>query len=307
MRRRAFMSGTLASASLAVTGSRWEAMTAPSTSESEEARAIAAFPFERVETTGDQALPAWEQLKTAGRGVPVVLGDDRSVATLMDAFSPALPNQRTVADILAAAAGLRHPEDLSARQVLEETRAHESLLQRLESKPDALPKMSVIDADGNRRDLTSEETRAAMLRPREPPPMGEWPVAVAPAPGLSVAIDILSKRPLQKVHIALVPTDDWTTIPAHLRWGGWNDCPHSEYHVAALRAWRDRFDAELVGLDFDTMNLRVTRPPRTRPEALELAREQYVYCNDIVDQGLDTLSNLAASLMANDWWYFWWD
>jgi Domain of unknown function (DUF4253) len=299
------MAGTLASASLAVIGSRWEAMTAPLTSE--ETRAIAAFPFERVGTAGDQALAAWEQLKTAGRGVPIVLGDDRSVATLMDALSPAPPNKRTVAEILAAAEGLRHPEDLSARRALEETRARESLLRLLESKPDALPKMSVMDADGNRRVLTPEETRAAMLRPREPPPIGEWPVAVAPAPGLSVAVDVLSKRPLQKVHIALVPTDDWTTIPAHLRWGGWNDCPDSEYHVAALRSWRDRFGAELVGLDFETMNLRVTRPPRTRPEALELAREQYVYCNDIVDQGVGTLRELAASLMASDWWYFWWD
>jgi hypothetical protein len=32
---------------------------------------------------------------------------------------------------------------------------------------------------------------------------------------------------LHKVHIALIPTD-WTTVPAHLRWGGWNACPHAE-------------------------------------------------------------------------------
>jgi hypothetical protein len=105
----------------------------------------------------------------------------------------------------------------------------------------------------------------------------------------------------------LVPTDDWTTVPAHLRWGGWNACPAPEYHIAALRAWRDRFGAELVGLAFDTMNLRVARRPQTRPEALDIAREQYLYCSDIVDQGVGTLSALAATLMASDWWFFWWD
>ena len=55
------------------------------------------------------------------------------------------------------------------------------------------------------------------------------------------------------------------------------------------------------------MNIRVERRPGTRDEALNLAREQYAYCNDIVDQGVGTLSTLAAELTAHDWWYFWWD
>jgi hypothetical protein len=55
------------------------------------------------------------------------------------------------------------------------------------------------------------------------------------------------------------------------------------------------------------MNVRVQRRPPTREAALELAREQYVYCSDIVDQGVQTLSAFAAALMENDWWYFWWD
>jgi hypothetical protein len=55
------------------------------------------------------------------------------------------------------------------------------------------------------------------------------------------------------------------------------------------------------------MDLNVTRPPQTRPEALDLAREHYVYCSDIVHQGLGTLSALAARLMGNAWWAFWWD
>ena len=55
------------------------------------------------------------------------------------------------------------------------------------------------------------------------------------------------------------------------------------------------------------MNIKVARKPETRAAALDLAREQFAYCSDIVEQGVGTLSALAASLMENDWWYFWWD
>jgi hypothetical protein len=107
--------------------------------------------------------------------------------------------------------------------------------------------------------------------------------------------------------IVLVPTDDSTTIPAHLHWGSWNERPAPEYHVAALRHWRDAYGAELVGLGRDTIDLKVARKPATRDEALELARVQYAYCNDIIDQGTGSYSVLAAGLMADDWWFFWWD
>ena len=117
----------------------------------------------------------------------------------------------------------------------------------------------------------------------------------------------MTGEPFPKVHIVLVPTDDSSTIPAHLHWGSWNECPAPEYHVAALRHWRDAYGAELVGLGRDTIDLKVARTPATRGEAIELARVQYAYCNDIIDQGTGSYSVLAAQLMAHDWWFFWWD
>ena len=116
-----------------------------------------------------------------------------------------------------------------------------------------MPRMIVTDSNGT-RELTREETRAAMLRERTLPPVGEWPTEPEYNDELSVARDFKGVRP--KVYIALIPTDDWTTVPAHLRYGGWNACPKSEYHVAALRSWRDRYGAELIGLSFDRMDLR---------------------------------------------------
>jgi hypothetical protein len=53
---------------------------------------------------------------------------------------------------------------------------------------------------------------------------------------LTVASDSVTGEPLPKVHLALVATDDWTAIPAHLNWGGRIAGPHPEYHVAALRS-----------------------------------------------------------------------
>jgi uncharacterized protein DUF4253 len=263
----------------------------------------AAFPFELVEATGEQAFATWQLLKSAGRGVPVVLGGDDDLL-----FEPlGWPDRRPVAEILAAADGLTHPEDLLRFQAEEGARATEYLRHLAEQQPDAdVPPTFVWGPDGLRQQ-SREETLAMMAETEEGAPLGEWPSEVDGSPGLSVACEVGTGKPLRRCHIALIPTEDWTTIPAHLNWGGWNACPHPEYHVAALRSWRDRFGAELAGLAFDTMNLKVARPPATRAAALDLAREQYAYCNDIVDQGVGTLSRLAASLAAHDWWFFWWD
>ena len=140
----------------------------------------------------------------------------------------------------------------------------------------------------------------------EPAPVGEWPAEPDHSAGLSIAADTDGK-PLDQLHILLVPATHCWEIPAYLRWGGWNANPAPEYHVAALRSWGDRFDAELVAINRDTMNVRVNRRPSTREEALILAREQYAYCPDLIDQGVGSVSALAAMLLADDWWYFWWD
>src|SRR6266567_2610402 len=179
------------------------------------------FPFESVATTGERALATWGKLKTAGRGVPVVIGGDEAVGILTEAFSPSRPNKPSLADILAAAFRICHPNDL------------------------------------------------VMLQKPRQPAVGEWPAEPSPSVELSV-MKKYNLTLLPNVHIALIPTDDWTTVPAHLRWGGWNACPRAEYHVAALRSWRDRFGAELIGLSSDRMDLRVAHRPDTVEQALEL-------------------------------------
>jgi uncharacterized protein DUF4253 len=57
----------------------------------------------------------------------------------------------------------------------------------------------------------------------------------------------------------------------------------------------------------DIVECAVTRPPTDRNAATILAWEQYWYCVDIVEQGCESVSNLAATLLNSPYWYFWWD
>ncbi len=136
--------------------------------------------------------------------------------------------------------------------------------------------------------------------------VGEWPDKSQPLSD-GVIETALIEDPRTPVHILTFPGADDAEIFARLRWGGWNACPPPAIHMAMLRSWRERYGAELVGLGGDTLTYRVRSRPKTRKEALAVAREAYAYCLDTVDQGYGDLSGLAAALMVSDWWAFWWD
>src|SRR5579872_4522439 len=64
--------------------------------------AFANFPYEVVDTDGENALAKWEELKKAGRGAPVVLGDE--LENLLESFGPAERRQlQPIEEILAEA------------------------------------------------------------------------------------------------------------------------------------------------------------------------------------------------------------
>jgi hypothetical protein len=141
---------------------------------------------------------------------------------------------------------------------------------------------------------------------------GEWPEQ-SPSPiGFSLHLDPMPKdwknrQPADDAEILLIPTKNCWEVPAYLDCGGWNECPETEVHVALFRQWYDQFGAEVIGVADDQTEMRVTRRPQTREDAEALAWEQYWYCEDVVDQGMATVRNLAAALLISDFWYFWWD
>ncbi len=136
------------------------------------------------------------------------------------------------------------------------------------------------------------------------PDLGEWPkeaatpyevfALTAPAPGKTAII-------------GKVPTSQSWELPGFLKFGSWNDCPWPEEHMAAFRHWEELYGAEIVVVTHDTIECRVRNRPKDKDSALALAKEQYIYCPDIVDQGVGSISALAAVLMVSDSWYFWWD
>lgn len=265
------------------------------------------FPYERIETSGAGALAEWTRLKSAGRGVPIIVGPDDEFLRIAEGVVGFVgdTSRPSPQEILAAAAILQHPESLNEMRATEDARSRAYIEQMLRDPNANLPRVSVGGVL-----QTDEETRAeleASLAEGHAPPLGEWPSVPPQSAGLSIVQDYRCRKTFEKVHIVLVPAEHSYEAPAYLQWGGWNACPAPEYQVAAFRIWHQRYGGEIIGIGGDVINARVTRRPTTREEALALGREQYAYCNDLIDQGVGTLSNLAAGLMAEDWWFFWWD
>ena len=235
-------------------------------------RALAAFPYERIAVPGSGAMGEWKRLRDAGKGWPVIVGDEDQLARIAEQFSwndpavnprPAAPDQ-SVAQILEAARSVRLPEDLRRWQGMEAADAYTPPMGSLTEPP---------------------------ASPREGPDV----------------IRQLDGGFLPEVFLVVLPTDKSFEVPAYLKWGGWNSCPPPELQVAMLRSWHERFGAELVGIRSDAMDLLVSRLPETFGEAMTLALEEYVYCNDSIDQGTGTVTGRAAELMADPWWDLWWD
>jgi hypothetical protein len=124
---------------------------------------------------------------------------------------------------------------------------------------------------------------------------------------LTVPFHVLTGKPHDQIFVARIPTVHSWQIPAYLKAGGWNECPESEVQVAISRNWQLKYGAELACLSGDVAEYLVANPPRDKPSADQLALEQYLYCADIVWQGVGSVPNLSKTLLDNRYWYFWWD
>ncbi|GCE31258.1 hypothetical protein KDA_67420 [Dictyobacter alpinus] len=107
--------------------------------------------------------------------------------------------------------------------------------------------------------------------------------------------------------IALVPTLNCWEVPAYLpvTMNEWD--PSLAVQVAMLKYWNERWGAEVVSMVSGAMELRVLRPPTRWEEALDLAKEQYVFCPDLIDQRMRSIQALAKVLLNGQVWWFWWD
>lgn len=140
------------------------------------------------------------------------------------------------------------------------------------------------------------------------PDDGEWPEALPATADEPVVLRDQDNR-YRDVLIVVLPARDATEALGMLGYapGEYETVCPVEHHMAAVRTWREDWGFELIACYRGAIEGRVSRRPEGREAALALARAQYEYCPDIVDQGVGTTAALAATLMGADWWYFWWD
>ncbi|HYP21295.1 MAG TPA: DUF4253 domain-containing protein [Chloroflexia bacterium] len=267
---------------------------------------------------GERALTTWGELRDLSEQTgywPVILGAEEEVEF----------HRRFIEDF---GAGTSVREILSKAEATDVDRLLENRLLGLaeldsdewEAFSEMLMSKAEEAGEGSHIDVVSEWAehidkvpgrRRAVLEQLLREKAGEWPENAEPHNYFSIPYEWTDGykrfKPLRTVRVALVPTRASWEVPAYLKFGAWNDCPQPEEHVAILKRWHAQYGAQVVGLTHDVLEVGVTRPPNSKLSAFNLAREQYGYCSDLVDQGDGGILDLAATLLDASVWYFWWD
>ena len=108
------------------------------------------------------------------------------------------------------------------------------------------------------------------------------------------------------VVLAEIPIKNPWEVFAYLPFGGWNECPANEEHMAVAKYWFEKYGAVPALMTHDVLEYSLPAPV-SREKAIEVAWEQFTYCSDIVEQGVGTIGRLADGLTKSHYWYFWWD
>jgi hypothetical protein len=132
-----------------------------------------------------------------------------------------------------------------------------------------------------------------------------WPAEPKPRPRLK--FHTTSECKGKPIAMTLVRLKKSYELPAYLNFGGWNDCPEPALQVAVLREWREKYNAIPICMTGDVLEFMLSKPPQTQEQAMQLAAEQWIFCDDIVGQGTQSVQSLAISLWQSKTWFFWWD
>ena len=111
------------------------------------------------------------------------------------------------------------------------------------------------------------------------------------------------------VVLAKIPTREPWKIFAWLPMGGWNECPDPVSMMAICKYWYEAHRAVPAAMSHDILEFSLERPLSDPETAWKLAREQYAFCPDRIDQAGKNASigQLADTLLRSTVWFFWWD
>lgn len=112
---------------------------------------------------------------------------------------------------------------------------------------------------------------------------------------------------VENIYIAKIPTTKPYEVFAYVPIGGFDECPDNIIHIAIAKYWYEKYGAIPVCIGNDCIQYKVEQPIKDREKLEELSMEQYLYCGDIIWQGLESLNNLKTSLGNSTVWYFWWE
>jgi hypothetical protein len=107
--------------------------------------------------------------------------------------------------------------------------------------------------------------------------------------------------------LGLVPADRGSDALAVLGWDGPQNHIDTADMVSVLRSWEDRFEARVIGLGFDTLQLSVAAPPMSAEHARVVAAEHFALCPDNIAQGTEDFDLYARHIRHATTWSFWWD
>lgn len=259
------------------------------------------FPFPIEQVPGGQALQRLAELQQQGGGIAVILGGDESLEMMEELYT------LNSSQLGTAQQQLEQAQQIDALQWFEQ----EALWDEDEGDDDGgeggygaadVNGDFGFEADGE--DGCGGEDEEDALHP----PL-EWPASPAEVADREPLghLDPLSGQPLPRVALCKVPAQHSWQVPCHLMLGNWNACPSPAEMAAVLRYWEQKYGARVVSATHDTLEMRVARPPQTREAALALAQQQYLFCDDLVNQGTGDVENLAKGLLYSPTWYFWWD
>jgi hypothetical protein len=103
--------------------------------------------------------------------------------------------------------------------------------------------------------------------------IGEWPGEIPEKGSISVHKDLFSGVITEELYLGLATIEQPWHLPAVIRYGGWNECPHAEVQCAFYRHWQGNFRAEIASVSRDVIECRVGNPPGDRATAARLAWE----------------------------------
>jgi hypothetical protein len=233
--------------------------------------AIDSFPYALVEVPGKNAADMLEALRKGGRKegfTPVLLGDGKDLETTYRILRE--EEASTPEDILKKAASINPDKWLADRK---------------KTDPKTYNDPSIVG----------------------PNPQGVLSSTHQPAQTLLADKDILTGKFKPVVYIAKIPAAPSWKVPAYLKLGGWNECPPAAVQTAISRRWHEKYQADIAAVTPDTVEYLVGKPPGGKEEVHQLAMEQFLYCADIVTQGVGNVPALEKTIANSKVWFFWWD